>query len=71
MLEVLEGMRHVQMVVDCMLYVLEVLERMAGKRYDAAAVKALTTLVKRGTIVVKSLRAPASFTRRRILPELV
>jgi putative nucleotidyltransferase with HDIG domain len=52
-------------------YVLEVLERMAGKRYDAAAVKALTTLVKRGTIVVKNLRAPASFTRRRILPELV
>jgi putative nucleotidyltransferase with HDIG domain len=52
-------------------YVLEVLERMAGKRYDAAAVQALTTLVKRGTIVVKNLRAPAAFARRRILPELV
>jgi putative nucleotidyltransferase with HDIG domain len=52
-------------------YVLEVLERMADKRYDAAAVQALTTLVKRGTIVVKNLRAPASFARRRVLPELV
>jgi putative nucleotidyltransferase with HDIG domain len=52
-------------------YVLEVLERMAGKRYDPAAVQALATLVKRGTIVVKNLRAPASFKRRRVLPELV
>jgi HD-GYP domain-containing protein (c-di-GMP phosphodiesterase class II) len=52
-------------------YVLEVLDRLAGKRYDADAVRALTTLVKRGTIVVKNLRAPASFTRRRSLPELV
>lgn len=46
-------------------YVLEILGRLAGKRYDAAAVQALTTLVKRGTIVVKNLRAPASFSRRR------
>jgi len=46
-------------------YVLEILGRLAGKRYDAVAVQALTTLVKRGTIVVKNLRAPASFSRRR------
>jgi putative nucleotidyltransferase with HDIG domain len=48
-------------------YVLEVLGRLSGKRYDPDAVKALTTLVKRGTIVVKNLRAPVSFPRRRIL----
>jgi putative nucleotidyltransferase with HDIG domain len=47
------------------LYVLEVLDRMAGSRYDPAVVQALDTLVKRGTIVVKSLRAAASFPRRR------
>jgi HD-GYP domain-containing protein (c-di-GMP phosphodiesterase class II) len=52
-------------------YVLEVLGRMAGKRYDEAVVQALATLVKRGTIVVKSLRAPASFSRRRVLSEVV
>jgi HD-GYP domain-containing protein (c-di-GMP phosphodiesterase class II) len=52
-------------------YVLEVLERLAGSRYDAAAVQALATLVKRGTIVVKNLRAPVSFQRRRLASELV
>ena len=52
-------------------YVLEVLGRLAGKRYDAGAVQALTTLVKRGTIVVKNLRAPASFSRRRAVPNVV
>lgn len=52
-------------------YVLEVLDRLAGKRYDATAVRALATLVKRGTIVVKNLRPPAAFIRRRIAHEVV
>jgi putative nucleotidyltransferase with HDIG domain len=51
-------------------YVLEVMGRLAGKRYDPEAVKALTTLVKRGTIVVKNLRAPVSFPRRRVLSQV-
>jgi putative nucleotidyltransferase with HDIG domain len=51
-------------------YVLEVLGRLAGKRYDPEAVKALTTLVKRGTIVVKNLRAPVAFPRRRVLSQV-
>jgi putative nucleotidyltransferase with HDIG domain len=52
-------------------YVLEVLGRLTGKRYDPEVVKALTTLVKRGTIVVKNLRAPVSFSRRRVLTQVV
>jgi HD-GYP domain-containing protein (c-di-GMP phosphodiesterase class II) len=52
-------------------YVLEVLGRLSGKRYDGNVVQALATLVKRETIVVKNLRAPASFPRRRIVPEVV
>lgn len=52
-------------------YVLEVLERLSGKRYDGCVVKALATLVKRETIVVKNLRAPASFPRRRVVTEMV
>jgi putative nucleotidyltransferase with HDIG domain len=52
-------------------YVLEVLSRMAGKRYDAAAVAALSTLVGRGTIVVRNLRAPVSFRRRGVLSRAV
>jgi putative nucleotidyltransferase with HDIG domain len=52
-------------------YVLEVLERLSSKRYDGCVVKALATLVKRETIVVKNLRAPASFPRRRVVTEMV
>jgi putative nucleotidyltransferase with HDIG domain len=52
-------------------YVLEVLNRLSHKRYDASAVNALTSLVKRGSIVVKSPRAAASFSRPRTLTEVV
>jgi putative nucleotidyltransferase with HDIG domain len=52
-------------------YVLEVLNRLAGKRYDASVVNALTSLVKRGSIVVKSPRPPLSFPQQRILSEIV
>lgn len=52
-------------------YVLEVLSRMAGKRYDAAAVTALSALVGRGKIVVRNLRAPVSFRRRGVLSKAV
>jgi len=52
-------------------YVLEVLNRLAGKRYDPSAVNALTTLVKRGTIVVKNPRPPVSFPQQRVLSEIV
>ena len=52
-------------------YVLEVLNRLAGKRYDPSAVNALTVLVKRGTIVVKSPRPAVSFPQQRVLSEIV
>jgi putative nucleotidyltransferase with HDIG domain len=52
-------------------YVLEVLNRLATKRYDASAVNALTSLVKRGNIVVKSPRTPVSFPQRRVLTEVI
>jgi putative nucleotidyltransferase with HDIG domain len=52
-------------------YVLEVLNRLAGKRYDASAVNALTSLVKRGNIIAKSMRAPVSFPQRHVLSEIV
>jgi len=52
-------------------YVLEVLNRLAGKRYDASAVDALTSLVKRGDIIVKSPRPPVSFPQQRVLSEIV
>jgi len=52
-------------------YVLEVLNRLAGKRYDASAVNALIALFKRGSIVVKSPRASVSFPQQRILSEIV
>jgi putative nucleotidyltransferase with HDIG domain len=52
-------------------YVLEVLSRMSGKRYDAAAVAALSALVGRGEIVVRNLRAPVSFRRRGVLSRAV
>ena len=52
-------------------YVLEVLNRLADKRYDVRAVNALTTLVRRGSIVVKSPRPPVSFPQQRVLSEIV
>jgi HD-GYP domain-containing protein (c-di-GMP phosphodiesterase class II) len=52
-------------------YVLEVLNRLAGKRYDVSVVTALTSLVKRGSIVVKNTRTPVSFSQQRVLSEVV
>jgi putative nucleotidyltransferase with HDIG domain len=52
-------------------YVLEVLNRLAGKRYDIASVTALATLVKRGDIVARSMRAPVSFPQRDVVSEVV
>ncbi len=52
-------------------YVLEVMRCLAGKRYDTSAVNALAALVKRGSIVVKSLRPPATFVQRRFLSEVL
>jgi len=52
-------------------YVLEVLNRLAGKRYDVSAVNALIALVKRGTIVVKSPRPAVSFPQQHVLSEIV
>ncbi|MBV8115102.1 MAG: HD-GYP domain-containing protein [Silvibacterium sp.] len=52
-------------------YVLEVLNRLAGKRYDPSAVSALIALVRRGKIVVKSPRPPVSFPQQpRVLSEI-
>jgi putative nucleotidyltransferase with HDIG domain len=51
-------------------YVLEVLNRLAGKRYDPSAVHALIALVRRGKIVVKSPRPPVSFPQQRVLSEI-
>jgi len=52
-------------------YVLEVLNRLATKRYDASAVNALTSLVKRGRIVVKNPRTLISFPKQRVLSEVI
>src|SRR5271155_5798804 len=52
-------------------YVLEVLNRLATKRYDPSVVKALTTLVKHGRIIVKSPRPSVSFPQQRVLSEIV
>src|SRR5277367_1208937 len=52
-------------------YVLEVLNRLASKRYDASVVNALTSLVKRGSIVVKNPRTPVSFSQQRVLSEVI
>ncbi|WP_446745720.1 HD-GYP domain-containing protein [Silvibacterium acidisoli] len=52
-------------------YVLEVLKRLADKRYDPNAVDALIELVRRGEIVAKNPRQPLSFPQRRVLSEVV
>ncbi|MBT9329632.1 HD-GYP domain-containing protein [Paracidobacterium acidisoli] len=46
-------------------YVVEVLTRLAEKRYDPAVVAALTALFRRGEIEVKNSRPPVSFRLRR------
>jgi putative nucleotidyltransferase with HDIG domain len=52
-------------------YVLEILGRLAGKRYDPTVVAALSTLVRGGVLEVRNVRPPVSFRMRRPVPELV
>lgn len=46
-------------------YVLEVMQRLAGTRYDATVVEALASLIQTGAVEVKKLRVPVSFRMRR------
>jgi putative nucleotidyltransferase with HDIG domain len=46
-------------------YVLEIMKRLAGTRYDPAVVNVLTILVRSGAVEVKPMRAPVSFRMRR------
>lgn len=50
-------------------YVLEILKRLAGSRYDPAVVTALITLVRSGAVEVKPMRIPVSFRMRRPMVE--
>jgi putative nucleotidyltransferase with HDIG domain len=50
-------------------YVLDILKRLAGTRYDAQVVAALAELVGSGAIAVKDVRTPVSF--RRNVPQPV
>lgn len=52
-------------------YVLQILERLAGKRYDGSVVGALTSLVRTGALEVKDVRTPVSFQMRRPVAEVV
>lgn len=50
-------------------YVLEIMKRLAGTRYDPAVVNALTILVRSGAVEVKPMRIPVSFRMRRPMVE--
>jgi len=50
-------------------YVLEIMKRLAGTRYDPAVVNALTVLVRSGALEVKPMRVPVSFRMRRPMVE--
>lgn len=52
-------------------YVLEVMQRLSGTRYDGAVVEALASLVRSGALEVKKLRVPVSFRMRRPTAEVV
>ena len=52
-------------------YVLEVMKRLSGTRYDATVVETLTSLVRSGALEVKKLRVPVSFRMRRPTAEVV
>lgn len=52
-------------------YVLEILGRLAGKRYDPIVVAALASLVRGGAVVVRNQRVPVKFGMRKPLTELV
>lgn len=50
-------------------YVLEIMKRLAGTRYDPAVVNALMSLVRSGAVEVKPMRIPVSFRMRRPMVE--
>jgi len=52
-------------------YVLDILTRLAGTRYDPIVVIALSELVRTGALEVKNVRSPVSFRMRKPVPELV
>ncbi|HTX42030.1 MAG TPA: HD-GYP domain-containing protein [Acidobacteriaceae bacterium] len=52
-------------------YVLEILKRLSGTRYDPAVVNALVNLVRSGAVEVKEMRVPVSFRMRRPMAEIV
>lgn len=52
-------------------YVLDILTRLTGTRYDPAVVEALSELVQSGALEVKNVRAPVSFRMKRPVAELV
>lgn len=54
-------------------YVLDILRRLAGSRYDPAVVGALGELVSSGALEVKDVRTPVTFRMRKsaAVPELV
>jgi HD-GYP domain-containing protein (c-di-GMP phosphodiesterase class II) len=52
-------------------YVLDILARLSGTRYDASVVNALAELVNTGALEIKNVRTPVSFRLRKPVPELV
>jgi len=52
-------------------YVLDILTRLAGTRYDPAVVIALAELVNTGALEIRNVRTPVSFRMRKPVPELV
>ncbi len=52
-------------------YVLDILTRLSGTRYDPVVVIALSELVRTGALEVKNVRTPVSFRMRKPVPELV
>jgi len=51
-------------------YVLDILRRLAGTRYDARVVAALEELVTTGALQIKNVRTPVSFRMRTLEPQL-
>lgn len=52
-------------------YVLDILQRLAGTRYDPLVVSALAELVKSGALEVRNVRTPVTFRMRAMVAELV
>ncbi len=52
-------------------YVLDILTRLAGTRYDPSVVVALAELVSTGALEIRNVRPPVTFRMRKPVPELV